>query len=295
MRHNIILAADQHYVPHMATAIRSLVENNIDLALNVHLINSDIDTDQWQRLERTVRGFDCQLIDAKLDPARVSRLVTRHHITSASYYRLLAPEMMPAATALYLDADIVVTGSIAGLVNGDRDGNAVSAVVDAGVKPHPDLGMTPGAAYLNSGVMRLDLDIWRSRDIGGQVISFIGERPEVVPFLDQCGLNRVLDGAWTPVDPAFNVQSGFWDLDAATAERQYGPGGVRGAMAHPRIVHFTGASKPWHLNNAHPLRALYWHYRRRTAFARCLPDDIGPRTLARKVLPDRLIAALKGR
>ena len=295
MRHSIILAADQQYIPHMATAIRSLVENNRDLSFNVHVINSDVDAGQWKRLVRTVDGFDCQLVDAKVDMRRLHQLTTNHHFTLANYYRLFAAEMVDAPSALYLDADLVVVASIADLLTGSDDGRAVAAVADPGVVPHPELGMTPGAGYFNSGVMRLNLDRWRAVDLGEQVIRLVRDRPEAIRFVDQCGLNGIVDGDWTRLDPAFNAQTAFWTLDEAAAQRAYGPAGVTAAIAHPRIVHYSGSSKPWYLNDRHPLKPLYWRYRQRTAFSRLLPDDIGPRTLARRLLPPRLVRVLGGR
>lgn len=292
LRHSIILAADQNYVPHLATAIRSLVEHNADLAFDVHVINSDIAATQWQRLERTVAGFDCRLIDTRIDTARVGDLVTRHHITHASYHRLLAPELVPAATALYLDCDLVVTAPLRELLTRPRDGRAVAAVADPGFQPHPALGLRPADGYFNSGVLWLDLDVWRARDIGPRALRFARENPDAVRFLDQCALNATLTGDWTRLDPAWNVQTGFWQIDADTARRCYGDGALAAAIAAPRIVHFTGNVKPWQLNSHHPLKALYWRYRRRTAFARWLPEDFGPRSLARRLLPAPLLTAL---
>ena len=292
MRHSIILAADQSYVPHLATAIRSLAENNADLAFNVHVINSDITAAQWQGLERSIAGFDLRLVYTRIAAASVSDLVTRHHIAHASYYRLLAPELVPAATALYLDCDLVVNAPLRDLLTRHRDGRAVAAVADPGFDPHPALGLGADDGYFNSGVLWLDLDVWRARDIGTRALAFAREHPDAVPYLDQCALNATLAGDWTRLDAAWNVQTGFWQVDAETARRSYGEGALATAIAAPRIVHFTGNVKPWQLNCHHPLKSLYWRYRRRTAFARWLPDDFGPRSLARWLAPAPLLAAL---
>jgi lipopolysaccharide biosynthesis glycosyltransferase len=292
LRHSIILAADQSYVPHLATAIRSLVENNADLAFNLHVINSDIGSAAWQALERSVTGFDTRLIDTRIEAARVGDLVTRHHISHASYHRLLAPELVPAATALYLDCDLVVTGSLRDLLTRPRDGQAVAAVADPGFAPHPGLGLGAEAGYFNAGVLWLDLDVWRDQDIGPRALAFAREHPDAVPYLDQCALNATLAGAWTRLDPALNVQTGFWEIDAETVRHTYGEGTIAAAIAAPRIVHFTGNVKPWQLNSRHPLKSLYWRYRRQTRFARWLPDDFGLRSLARRLTPAPLLAAL---
>jgi lipopolysaccharide biosynthesis glycosyltransferase len=292
LRHSIILAADQNYVPHLATAIRSLLENNADLAFNLHVINSDIGDAAWQGLERSITGFDALLIDTRVEPARVGDLVTRHHISHASYHRLLAPELVPAATALYLDCDLVVNAPLGELLTRPRDGRAVAAVPDPGFDPHPALGLGAEAGYFNSGVLWLDLDVWRAADIGPRALAFAREHPDAVPYLDQCALNATLAGDWSRIDPALNVQTGFWQIDADTARRTYGEGAIAAAIAAPRIVHFTGNVKPWQLNSRHPLKSLYWRYRRQTQFARWLPDDFGARSLARRLAPAPLLAAL---
>jgi lipopolysaccharide biosynthesis glycosyltransferase len=61
----------------------------------------------------------------------------------------------------------------------------------------------------------------------------------------------------------------------------------------PRIVHFTGGGKPWHTNSRHPFRWDYWSFRRKTPFRSFLPDDFGPRELARAVVPHAWRAPVK--
>ena len=65
--------------------------------------------------------------------------------------------------ALYLDPDIIVTGSIAELWNTDLSGRAVGAVPIPGSTRPALIGMAPDAPYFNAGVMLFDLNAWRRR------------------------------------------------------------------------------------------------------------------------------------
>jgi lipopolysaccharide biosynthesis glycosyltransferase len=158
---------------------------------------------------------------------------------------------------LYLDADIIVTGSILDIINTDLNNKYLAAVENPGFNRHKDLGMNPKSRYFNSGVMLLNLDMWRRSNLKVRVVDLIKEKNEAIHFVDQCGLNGVVDGEWIDLDARYNYQSSMLN----TFED-------KGDSAHqnPVIVHFTGSSKPWQIGDRHPYKKLYWHFRNQTPY-----------------------------
>ena len=71
----------------------------------------------------------------------------------ATYYRLFIPEKLNLEKALYLDADIVVNGSIEDLYNTDVSESYLAGVVCPGFDRHEQLEMAKDAQYFNAGVM----------------------------------------------------------------------------------------------------------------------------------------------
>lgn len=266
----------------MATAIASLCANNLGEACHFHVIHTDLDDQSLARLRADITQ---PLTAHRIPDDAFTDMPTFGHIARSSYYRLFAADVLQGSRALYLDSDLIVLAPLAPLLATDMAGHAVAAVINPGIIPHPGLGMRAGTHYLNSGVMLLDLDQWRARNIREAVTNRIRQAPQAIRFADQCGLNAVLDGNWLQLHPRYNALAHFWGerLDAAVSA--YGAQTVEETRADPAIVHFTGSSKPWQLNDSHPMKAQYWHYRRQTSFARYLPDDIGFKTIARWLTP----------
>ena len=98
------------------------------------------------------------------------------------------PDIVKGGRALYLDVDIVVNGRIDDLCNAEIS-NIFLAAVD-------DLEMAYSAKYFNSGVMLINLEYWRAYNVKEKVIEFVGRKPEVIRFVDQDGLNFVINRNW---------------------------------------------------------------------------------------------------
>jgi lipopolysaccharide biosynthesis glycosyltransferase len=217
---------------------------------------------------------DCELHLHEVNPRALEHLVLTHdRFTAEVYHRLLIPEVLDVARVLYLDCDTVVLGRLDELFEIDLGDTPVAAVRDAVVRRNAVLGMSPEAPYLNSGVLVMDLERWRSEGLAEQVMDFICSNPDAIRFVDQCGINAVLDGRWMPLDADYNRQVGV-----LTPRTFGGP-----CREHPntRIVHFAGDQKPWLLAERPPWRRAYWRHRNATPFRAMLPDGIRPHSIAR--------------
>lgn len=291
----VLFAADRLYLPHMATAIASLLANNPATPFHIHIIHTDIDADSLARL---TAGIPCEVTSHRIPDSAFDAMPVVGHLARSSYYRLFAADVIEAPSALYLDSDLIVLGPVDDLLATDLGAYPVAAVENPGLTPHPDLGLTAGAPYLNSGVMLLNLDEWRRRALRHTVIERIRAIPHAIQFADQCGLNAVLDGDWLPLHPRHNVMGNFWFTDPADAIATFGEAQVREALANPLVIHFTGSSKPWQLNDHHPKKHLYWHYRNQTGFRSQTPNDLSLKTILRRLVPAPLqhaIRRLRGR
>jgi lipopolysaccharide biosynthesis glycosyltransferase len=290
---NIVFASNKGYAQHLSVALCSLFENNRDAALDVYVINADIDEITWSVLNSIAARFGKQLIDVKISDRDLEGLVTPHHLTKETYYRLFMPEKISAAKVLYLDADIVVNGPISALYDTEVEGVYLAAVFSAGLKGHKDLEMSDDAKYFNAGVMVINLEKWRQDHIKERVIEVVSERPWAIQFADQCGLNSVVNGIWKELHPKFNLQSYLFEAAPNTYSAFFPDGDLEAAIQAPVIVHYSGSTKPWHFHYEHPYRKLYWKYRRHTPFSRRFSEDITALKLLKWCIPKRLKAAAK--
>ena len=176
-RMNIVFASDKGYVEHLAVAMCSLFENNQGLPMDVYVINSDIDQDTWSNLEIIAERFGNNMVDVKILDQDLDGLVTPHHLTRETYYRLFIPEKVHVSKVLYLDADIAVNGSISDLYSINVDDYYLAAANTPGFVVHEDLEMSEGSRYFNAGVMLINVTRWREERLKEQVIDVVRRKP----------------------------------------------------------------------------------------------------------------------
>lgn len=293
MNYNIVFATDENYVQHLCVAIVSLLKNNRDKHFTIYIINGGISAQILKRVEALTSRFKCELISIPIEDEVFSGLVATNHFTKANYYRLLIPSFIFVDRILYLDADIVVNGSIEDLYNVDIGDCLVGAVENPGFDRHAELGMNKASKYFNSGVMVINLMKWRQEDIAGRVIRFVSDHPAEVMFVDQCGLNSIIDGNWHSMLLKYNQQAVIFESDFPVKYNCFSTKDISTAKEEPIIIHFSGSSKPWHLLNNHPYKSLYWKYLRMTHYRFSLPADLTLLNMGRRMLPGFLKNKLK--
>ena len=289
---NIVFAADHNYIRHLSVAILSLLTNNKNSYFNIYIINIDITLEEWLLLVGLDKLKQNYFFDVKINAGELDELVTNFHFSKANYYRLFIPETVPYDKALYIDADVVIKGDINELWDIVIDDVFLAAVEDVGFDRHNDLEMNPNSKYFNSGVMLLNLKKWREVSVKSKVIEFVKRKPDAIHFVDQCGLNAVIDGHWKPAHPKFNMQSIFLEISS------YGAGkinmkNIEIAIKSPVIIHYTGSSKPWHFLNTHPYKNEYWRYRKLTPYKRSISEELTALNISKWLLPKSLKGLLK--
>lgn len=269
---SVLFAASANYCAHLAAAMLSLIEQHPNRHFDLHLLHDGITPTQAAKLQRVAGAGGSSLTFHELDVAPFQGLVTGSHFSRANYFRLVAHRVVSAPRCLYLDADLLVTGDLHELLDLDVGDQYLAAVEDLGIKPGSVLGMSPEAPCFNSGVMLLNLERWRAEEIDLAVLRFVREHPQAIRFVDQCGLNRVVNGRWYKLPSTYN--------------HMVDPSGLSGGgTGSPKIVHFAGGSKPWHLGYRGAYKAEYWASRNRTPYRAALADDFTlPRWLKQRVI-----------
>lgn len=270
---NIVFASDRLYLPHLSVAIASLIESNSEVPLKIYIINSDIKPDEWLNLVELDAERKHTFFNAQVDDEELVDLVTNYHFSKANYYRLFIDDIVPFNKALYIDSDVVINGGLAELWNTKIDDFFLAAVEEPTFSRHDELEMDSNAKYFNSGVMLLNLNAWRKNDVRKRVLEFVRRKPDAILFVDQCGLNSIVNGNWLSISPKYNMQTAILDMEKLDREAHYDFDNIDYAVTSPVVIHFTGSSKPWHLLNKHPFKKNYWSYLRRTTYNRVIPID----------------------
>jgi lipopolysaccharide biosynthesis glycosyltransferase len=259
-----VLAADDGYAMPLAVAARSVVAPlPPGTEVTIAVLDMGISDGHRERIEGSLDlpGVELRWVDSLRD--RITDLPnTWPIITRAGYGRIFIPEVLPdIERALYLDCDVLVRRSVAGLFDLDMGGAWAMGVLDVqapfvpfGVPHWYAVGRSADELNFNSGVLLMDLAEWRERDLTRALLDYFTGRL-YLRAQDQEGVNAVLGGHIAHLDPRWNQQAEiFWD-PAQYHYEDFLPfpaeicSQVRG---DPWIVHFSSHPKPWDDSCRHP-------------------------------------------
>lgn len=216
---HIVCSTDANYIMPTGVMIKSVCMSNRDESINFHVI-VDESVSGWQRkqLEEVVEGHDrhhvlFHLVDGKLFSDFPQLGITKTYITKATYYRLLFTDIFGTDIhrLLYLDGDMIITGSLRDLWETDLDGYAVGAVTDMseGIHDYHRLGYPASLGYFNAGMLLVNLDYWREHKAKDMFMDIIRNHPECIKYHDQDVMNIVFCRSKKMLPMRYNFQDGF--------------------------------------------------------------------------------------
>lgn len=303
---DVVFTIDENYIQHFCVACTSLLENNQNIG-RIFLVQ-DIDEDN-NKLALVINYFkqkyNIEIEKLVLDSKILENFTITHHISKATYFRLLLSEILPKDIdkVLFLDSDIVIQGDLSDLIklNFLRNDNVYAGYSDAnentsysgnyeyyifGVnhkstkKDLERLRITgfEGNSYFNAGIMYINLKKWREENISKILIENATKYNEHLLWWDQDVLNITFDKEWGELDFKYNA----FGLEMKDDIKNY------------IIIHYTGSSKPWHFRNKHPYKNLYWKYLKMTPFKRYIPEDLTVINVIKWMIPNNIKKFIKG-
>ncbi len=257
---NVVTSLDANYLQHCCVMLCSLFRNSPECLFHVYLVINFEDNADLVRLKRFVAGSGHVLRIVKINDEQVNAFKTAHHITTATYYRLLIPALVDAGVLriLYLDVDVIIKKSVSDLWKTDIAGYALAAVCEPLPNPR-ELPETPsGRKYFNAGILLLNLDVWRKENISERLLQYLQKYHTALEMLEQDALNALLYDQWLELHPKWNQTVGLYSL--AASQSDWDNQAIAESLQNPAIVHYTGSSKPWHYLNTHPFKHEYYTY-----------------------------------
>lgn len=261
---HVACAADAAFVPHCAAMLHSLLSCHEHGTVAVHFLHDDaLPLEELRLLGELVAGSGGEWHAHCIGKPEQARCPGNKRFGQVAWYRVLLPDLLPELPrVLYLDADTLVQRPLHPLWETDLEGRPLAAVANP-LYPFMNYGFLAGlglastADYFNSGVLLLDLEVWRREGLSDRVLTQAAAQGSQ-EWPDQNALNVVLRGRWLPLPPVWNAQNTVFDLRAA--HLPFSREAIREARRQPAVVHFIGPYKPWHYRCKHPLRRLYWRH-----------------------------------
>lgn len=287
----ILFCGNDAYTPHMAACIASLLDNSSLSHHHIAIAGDFRDMNVERRLRRLLSQYENLSFEIIAFTPPIKDLPTRQHWTVDMFTRFWVDEFFPddVDRVLYLDADMIIKGDIAELWQSDLAGKLFGAVTIPGSDQCARCGVPERFGYFNSGVLLIDMDLWRKRQPREQLLSYTLKNTDSILYPDQDALNACLYEDRHPLGFEWNVIAPFsWPKGVSTLSESQ----RKQVLKDARIVHFNGRSKPWHFINSHPYKRDYWHYLKQTPWHAEQPVGVGLASLLKKIanaiLPRRI-------
>ena len=257
----IVFAVDDEYIPFLAVALQSLVDNSSEEnEYAIKILYTNISEENQKKMHKYEReNINIEFVDLNYYIEKVQdKLYTRDYYSKTTYFRLFLPELyLQYDKVLYLDSDIVIRSDIADLYNIDIGDNLVAATPDGAVQSteifqeyvEKVVGVADYNNYFNAGILVMNLDELRKFGFQEKFLYLLSTVKFSVAQ-DQDYLNRLCKGRVKIIEDT-------WDRMPIRGDT------VKREDIH--LVHYNLVSKPWHFEDI-LYKEYFWEYAEKTEY-----------------------------
>lgn len=244
MKIDIVAATDKGYEQHTAVMLASLFSNNPGKEFVIHLLHSE-KSDELPKLLKFIKAHKYEYRTYPIKEESLSGFKLSHHMSLATYFRLLIPDLLPpdVEKVLYLDSDLVVLADIAEFWNTDISAWALAGRTDH-FDRHEELGIAREFEYFNAGVMLWNLQLIRQLNFITDARDYLTRKFDQILFWDQDIINYLLQGRIKKIENKWNI---------FPADHEVEKKGIK-------IYHYAGSIKPWNYPQNNGFDKFYFRY-----------------------------------
>lgn len=268
---NVLYTLDHKYVKYMLVSLYSLLENNKDIDITIHIICDKFEIEDYKIIESIISEFkntnvffyNFQKIENIIDEYNISSWRDKKIPNARLFFNEYIKE---SENLLYLDSDTIILNSLKGLKNYQ---GTISMVQDSMPKSHYQNLSIPLKKYYNSGVLWIDIKKWQENDCNNKIREILKENIPYI-FPDQDIINMALKDEIKALPPEYNLFSidSYFSLpllfryyDHYDIER-YSKEELKQARNNPIILHSTPFYywNGWQKKAIHPYLKYYKEY-----------------------------------
>lgn len=250
---NIVFNCDENYAPYLSVTLASLIKHHPEKSLNLYVLEMGISKISKEFVRKRFQSEKVKLHFITVNEEDFNALPqTVAYISKVTYARLLMGQYLPQGLdrVLYLDVDIIVNDNLTALYEMDLAGKSLGAGIDLFVEAMGDykanIGLA-GCAYFNSGVLLIDLNRYRQKEMLKEASEYLKAYPQI-NFQDQDILNAIFANDVTYFDLRYNFQSFVRSClkKAIKFCKKTGQPLPFPCTMPVAIFHDTGKTKAWH-------------------------------------------------
>ena len=277
---NVVYASNDNYARHLATSMISLFDRNQDMErIVVYILSVAISEESQAKLLQIADryGRELQVIELSDIKSRFTYEIDTRGFDISAMGRLFMGTLLPEKVerVLYLDCDTVVAQPLKKLWELDLKGRLLAAVMEPTIYEavKMEIGLEEADPYYNSGVLLIDLKLWRESQTERRLLDFYGAKNGSLFACDQDTINGALKGEILPMSPRYNYFTNYRYFSYenlvchAPWYRKVPKEAFAAAKKRPAVIHYMGDERPWIAGNLNHYRKAYEHYLAETPWA----------------------------
>lgn len=259
---NIVFCVSNNYIPFIQVTILSIIKNNLNYKINIHIIFDNISKKNKLIL---LENFNCfnniNFYFYKIDDSRL-RGLKNSNWTKYAWYRILIPDIISKKInkILYLDADTLVVEDLSTIYNIPLENHSIAGVLDGetfNTETFNRLKFTYNQRYICSGIMLINLYFWRKNNITEKIIKWAKKNNSILKFPDQDSINYICRDSKFILPLKYGILNYFITKDEFS---KFFPLQVKECLNNPIIIHY-GDCYPWYKDyKKHYYHNLWLHY-----------------------------------
>lgn len=281
---DILYSSSDSYAFLTGISILSLLENNKSCdRIHIYIMDNHISAENKDKLVEVVNNYGRQISFVPMPDieAMTGRNINTGRWNISTFGRLFMASVLPGNVhkVLNIDCDTIIVDSLTELWKTDISGKVFGGISECmNDRYRRNIGKSSGEGYFNGGIVYMNCDEVRKREIENQFVEFIAKYGDSLAYLDQDVLNGVIDEDDKLMLPLkYDVLSIYYYttynelLKIRRSKDFYSANEYENAKKNPTIVHFTtcflDGLRPWIIGNQHPYRDTFLQYKRMSPWA----------------------------
>lgn len=268
----VCYASDENYSKLVWCSLKSLLNTNCTYfnEIKVYIISDNITNESKDKLYKLVSDYHQKLYFTEFsDISYGLESADTFQNTKTAYARLFIEKVVSEDKVLYLDCDTIIDGNLFPLWDTNLNNMYVAGVKDL-IPPQLRSGVELSLHddYINSGILLINLKLWREKKLENSFISYINKKNGKVPCHDQGIINHVCKKHIKIIDCKYNTMTPFFYFSSNKIKKlfnlsdYYSNENIKEAINKPVIIHFTAGweLRAWYENSKHPYTFLFKKY-----------------------------------
>ncbi|HAN44412.1 MAG TPA: glycosyltransferase family 8 protein [Ruminococcaceae bacterium] len=247
---NILCTLNRNYLKQLVIMLYSIEKSNPQTNFDVYIANSSLTGQDFDEIKNALNKTRFKIIDVKVPDSLFEGAPVSKRYPKEMYYRIFAAQYLPKDLdrVLYLDPDIIVLNPLDQLYSLDFNGCYLAACTHIRQNltkiNEIRLNMPKKCAYINSGIILMNLELLREQQDIKAVYQYIEKYEPFLLFPDQDVINGLYAKKTLTVNSLYyNLSDKVLRLhNLRNLDYKINIDWVR---RNTVIVHYCGRNKPW--------------------------------------------------